>query len=267
MNTSPCCRLPRMLAILACAGSLFLAGAARADLSFTAEYTLSVANSGRQPTDTTSKALHGSLSMMGGGVDAGTLTDQVSIGPVRYHISSHSNASAVLRTLLPSTALSRSSDGRVGGGYPASDRFVEKRGNKDAITVVIDYAKRKAVYWRGKELRKQEAVQFRVADAASLPYVFFRQPPARGAVTVAATDGLSTRYFVLDPHEDSVTVDGHAIPATRWTRRITHAGDAGLELWVRKSDGFPLRLRLGLSDKYGLVLNQQLARLPTFTGH
>lgn len=252
------------LPALACATACVLAaGSSIAALRFTAEYSLSVANSKQDPAQAslTTKALRGSLSMMGGSVEAGNLTDEVSIDGEHYRITARGNASSALRTLIPSATLSRSSEGRFGGGYPASSRFIEKRGSKEPVTVHIDYRARTVTYWRGKEQRKIEQVQYRLADAASLAYLFFRQPPARGSVTIAATDGLSTRLLVLDPSDDQVDIDGRKIPAIHWIRR-PHADGGSFELWVRKEDGFPLRLRLGLSAKYGIVLHQQLKRLP-----
>lgn len=253
-------RMRQLLGLMTCALSL---GSATAALRFTAEYSLSVANSKQDPAQTslTTKALRGSLAMIGGSVEAGSLTDEVSIDGERYRITAQGTASTTLRTLIPSATLSRSSEGRFGGGYPASSRFVEKRGAKDPVTVQIDYRARTATYWRGKEQRKVEQLQYRLADAASLAYVFFRQPPARGSVTVAATDGLSTRLLVLDPRDDQVEIGGRKVAATHWVRRP--AADGGsFELWVRKEDGFPLRMRLGLSTKYGIVLHQQLKQLP-----
>lgn len=257
-------RARHLVALLLAAAPAFVP--ALAATRFTAEYTLSLANSSNDPpaASLSTKALRGSLSMLGGQIEAGTLSDNVVLDGTSYRITAQGSASSGLRTLIPSATLSRISEGRLGGGYPATSRFVEKRGSKEAVTVQVDYTKRTATYWRGKEQRKVEAVQYRLADAASLAYVFFRQPAGRGAVTVAATDGLSTRLLVLDPHDDQVEIGGRKIAATRWVRRPSADGGS-FELWVRKEDGFPLRVRLGLSSKYGIVLHQQLKQLPTLS--
>jgi hypothetical protein len=46
------------------------------------------------------------------------------------------------------------------------------------------------------------------------------------------------------------------------TREQRQGDDASFDLWLRKEDGMPMRIRVGLDDKYGVVLDQKLRELP-----
>jgi hypothetical protein len=211
------------------------------------------------------KALKSALWLVGGSLSAGTLTDEVSFGDTQYRIRTRSDASTILKMATSAANISRQSDGRrLASGRPYSDRFVEKKGTKEPVVVTLDYGRKLATYMRGKELRKQEPLGNSVADSAVLPYIFFRQPRPTGPALILATDGISTRQLMLDQADTTVEVAGRSLAAVKWTRRLSNAQDPSLELWVRKEDGFPLRMRLGLNARYGAVLEQRLAKLPQF---
>lgn len=208
-----------------------------------------------------SKALLGKVSH-GGAVSFGSLQDTVLIEPTTYSVSSTGQAADGFKPFLPGDKLSRQSEGMVVGGRLASQRFSETRGSKPTRRVEFDYAKRVAIFYKGKTVAKQEPLLYSTADVASLPYMFVKQPMPRAPLTVALTDGKSIRNLALKPEETSVQIGGQNIPAVKLTRVPESGDDAAVDLWLRKSDGMPLRLRLDLNTKYGLVLNQQVREVP-----
>lgn len=208
------------------------------------------------------KAAKGAMSLVGGEVAAGTIEDSVSIGSSSYSVSSRGKANGVVAAVLGGDSLTRSSEGATGGGYLASQKFSETRGAKRRLSVAIDYAQRTATYHKNGKLRKKEEVQYRLADSASVPYLFLRQPLPTRALTVAATDGLSTRLLVLIPSDDTVQIGKDKVPALHLSRSNRQGDDASFDLWLRKDDGMPLRIRVGLDNKYGVVLDQKLTELP-----
>lgn len=256
-----------LMASTALAASVLSADADALTQRFTAIYEVSATIDTQRKTEAAMavQAIKGALWAFGGSLGAGTLTDEVSFGDTRYRITTRSDASTLLKMATTSANISRQSDGRrLASGRPYSDRFMEKKGTKEATVVTFDYGRHQATYMRGKEIRKQEALRNGVADSASLPYIFFRQPRLSGPALVLATDGISTRQLMLDQMDTSVDLANKAVPAVKWTRRLGSSQDPSFELWVRKEDGLPLRMRLGLNARYGVVLEQRLTRIPDF---
>ena len=207
------------------------------------------------------QAAESALRMMGGGVSVANLVDSLKIDGNRYKMDSKGKLVTVLSTVLPADSATRTSVGLFGGGYPVTERFTEKRGEGDLRVTNVDFKTRVLSYFKAGKMTKREVMSYRTTDSAMLPYVFYRQPLPTAATTVAGTDGISTRIFVFDPSADSVTVAGKAVPALKLTSR-SGAKDAGVELWLRKTDGFPMRVRLNLNAKYGAVIDQKLLAFP-----
>jgi len=209
------------------------------------------------------QAAESSLKLLGGSVRIASMTDQFTLSANSYALTSKAEANAVLASLLPNSTASRSSRGKAGGGYLMTQTFTEERTKGNERKVQIDYTTKVANYYKTGKLTKRESVKYRTADIATMPYLFYKQPLPTAATTVAATDGISTRIFVLDPVAENIKVGNASVPALRLTRRQYSQDDAGLVLWIRKSDGFPLRARIDLNAKYGVILEQKLKALPS----
>jgi hypothetical protein len=236
------------------------------NVNFSAQYEISAAVDARRAKDHPDAARYAEkmIGMFGGSIPVGTMTDVVALTPTSYRINSSVKAATMIAAVLPGDTALRTSEGSAGGGaYLTSRRFTEKRGNGEPRLVTLDYTKKVASYFKGGKITKREAIKYRTADVAALPYLFYKQPLPKAETTVAATDGISTRLMSFVPSKDSAKVAGVAIPALKLTRRIYAKDDAMIEIWVRESDGFPLRVRLDLNAKYGVIFDQRLAALPT----
>lgn len=258
-------RIAVVIATLGGAGFVLGAPAAPlAPLKLVAHYDLSITVDASRNSEaaTRVKAVKGTMSLLGGSVSAGTIDDVVSISETAYTITSSGKAKRILAALLGGDTLARRSEGAVGGGYLASQKFSEARGSKRRLAVNTDYSKRTATYFKNGGQTKVEAVNHRIADSASMPYLFLRQPLPQTPITIAATDGKSTKEFILKPSDDMVQIGKDQVAAVHLTRVFRHGDDASLDLWLRKEDGMPLRLRVGLDEKYGVVLEQTLRELP-----
>ncbi|MBK7662513.1 MAG: DUF3108 domain-containing protein [Sterolibacteriaceae bacterium] len=268
------CRFVRIVAVIATLGGAgFALGAPAAPaapaapiapLKVVAHYDLSIAIDGNRNSDaaTRVKAVKGAMSLLGGSVSAGTIDDVVSISETAYTITSGGRANRILAALLGGDTLARRSEGAVGGGYLASQKFSEARGSNLRLAVNTDYSKRTATYSKNGRQTRIEAVNYRIADSASMPYLFLRQPLPQTPITIVATDGNSTKEFIMKPSDDMVQIGKDQVAAVHLTREFRHGDDAALDLWLRREDGMPLRLRVGLDEKYGVVLEQKLRELP-----
>lgn len=237
---------------------------ASAPLSFVARYELRVTVDVNRNAKAAAKlkAVKGAMSLVGGSVAAGTIEDVVNIDADSYTVSSSGKANRIVAAVLGGDRLSRRSTGAFGGGYLASQKFSEARGAKTRLAVNTDYPKRTATYFKNGKQVKIEAVTYRIADSASLPYLFVRQPLPAAPITIAATDGRETRQIYLNPLDEVVQIGKQQVAALHLTRIQRQAGEAAVDLWLRKEDGMPLMLRLGLDEKYGIVLEQKLRELP-----
>ena len=232
--------------------------------NFSATYEVSAAVDARRAKEHPDAARYAEkfVSLFGGAIPVGSVTDTVALTPAGYKINSNGKAATAISAVLPGDTLTRTSEGATGGGYLSSRRFTETRGNGQPRLVTLDYVGKVASYYKGGQITKREAIKYRTADVASLPYLFYRQPLPKAQTTIAATDGISTRLMSFVPSADRITIDGATIPAVKLTRRVYVKDDAMVELWVRQSDGFPLRVRLDLNAKYGVVFDQKLKSLP-----
>lgn len=233
-------------------------------LKFVARYDLSVTVDAKRNSEATTKvkATKGAMALLGGSIAAGSIEDVVNISATSYSVSSSGRANRLVAAVLGGDTLSRRSEGAVGGGYLASQKFSETRGAKTRLAVNTDYPKRIATYYKNGKQTKIEAVNFRIADSASMPYLFLRQPLPATPITIAATDGRATRQIYLNPTDEVVQIGKQQIAALHLARNQRQSDEAAVDLWLRKDDGMPLILRLGLDDKYGVVLEQKLRELP-----
>lgn len=202
------------------------------------------------------------LSLMGGSIGVGSMADRVTFKNGSYAIVSQAKASPVIAGFLPNATATRTSRGRSDGAYMACVEFTEERTKGQLRRVVLDYSKKSSQYFKAGQPIKRETLPYLTADSASLPYLFYKKPIPGALVTVAATDGLSTRIFRLHPSPDSVTLNGKPIPAIRLTHAPASPNEAGLSMWIRKTDGFPLRVRLDMNARYGAIMDQQLKAIP-----
>jgi hypothetical protein len=257
-------RIAAIAASLAGTGFALDALAQAAPLKIVARYDLSIAVDANRDSEaaTKVKAVKGAMSLFGGAVSAGTIEDVVSLSDTAYSVTSSGKANRILAMVLGGDTLSRRSEGAVGGGYLASQKFSETRGSKTRLAVNTDYTKRISTYFKNGKETKVEAVTYRIADTASMPYLFLRQPLPVTSTTIVATDGKFTRQIYLQPTDEMVQIGKDQVAAVHLAREQRQGDDAMVDLWLRKEDGMPLRFRVGLDDKYGVVLDQKLRELP-----
>lgn len=254
-----------LVATLLSASSLASAQSLSQNISYVVSWDVQVAIDAAKAKKNpgAAKAVEGTLGLIGGSIGVATMTDRLSFNNGSYAIVSQAKANALISSLLPNSTATRTSRGRSDGAYMTSVQFTEERTKGHERKVVLDYAKKTSAYFKSGQSVKQEALPYRTADTASLPYLFYKKALPTGPITIAATDGLSTRLFRFAPSADNVTIGKQNIPALKLTHQPSSPNEAGLSLWIRKSDGFPLRIRLDMNARYGAIMDQKLKELPT----
>lgn len=201
---------------------------------------------------------------LSGSVNVGSATDKVVVTGDRYQVESTGRGAKILSSVFDNLQVVRRSEGNWVAGGQASTKFYEKRGSREPSSVSFDYRSGSVRFVRGAaSTARTEKVQFATSDTAALPYVFLGRPRPTGPVSISYTDGRSLKTVTLDGTVVfNHVVAGATIPTIRYVARRATRDDPEIELWTRAADGFPVRVRLGLSGKYGVRAEVDSTSLP-----
>lgn len=175
-----------------------------------------------------------------------------------YSVRSLIPMGSVVSTVTPLDKVMRMGDGRVVNGRPIAAKVVEQRGSNEAsLMALVNDKLKKIFFYRGKEnVRTEDLPAAGVTDIVMLGYLFLGQQVPVKNVTISAID--AKRPFLnqtLRATETPITFAGETFPGVKFSRVLTPGEDATLEFWVRKSDGLPVRMLIGLSGKYGVTVD------------
>lgn len=217
---------------------------------------VTVVNSSQQ--DAVSKALATASSLLGS-VKIATMNDSGNVDAKGYALRSNIAGSSVISAFYSNLNMLRSSRGNFFNGVAVTQRYSDKRGNTDELVVQPNYAAKKYDFYRAGKLVDSKPIVYAATDLAMLPYIFLGKPAPSKASFVAYTDGKAIRTTNLTPTTERLKVAGKEVDAVKLTG--TSSG-ASLDIWVRASDGYPLRMRVGLNAQYGAVLDQRIKDVP-----
>lgn len=176
----------------------------------------------------------------------------------QYSIKSVIPTGSVVSSVTPLDKVVRMGDGRLANGRPIASKVVEMRGSSEQpLMALINDKLQKIFFYKGKDVVRTEAMPSGgVTDVVMLPYLFLGQTVPVKNVTLSAVD--AKRPFVnqtLKATDTPITFAGQTFPGVKFTRLMAAGEDATLEFWVRKEDGLPIRLLIGLSGKYGVTID------------
>ena len=101
----------------------------------------------------------------------------------------------------------------------------------------------------------------RIQDVLSLGYAFMGKRPTQ-ALSIAMSDGKSIKRMIFDVRKEPLKLSAGQWDTVKLTRRVANKDDATVEYWLRTSDGLPLRVRIGMSQRYGAVLDLTMTKAP-----
>ena len=203
------------------------------------------------------------LGYLTGSVKVATATETVTVKGDRWTIESQAQGAAFLSKVVDNLKVTRRSEGTWYPSGPATSRYTEKRGSRESESVVFDYRKGIAMFSRGTQHLKAEPLKYLTSDVLALPYSFLGRQRPTGPVTLAYTDGRALRTAVFDstvvfPYE----VAGQKVQTVRFVARRPTPTSPEIEIWVRADDGYPVRVKVGLSAKYGVRADVVATALP-----
>lgn len=175
-----------------------------------------------------------------------------------YVIKSIIPMGSVVSTVTPLDKIVRLGEGKVIGGKPLASKVSELRGSSEQpLMALINEKLNKVYFYRGKDnVRTEDLPSGGLTDIVMLPYLYLGQQVPVKNLTLSAVD--AKRPFMnqtLKATETPITFDGQTFPGVKFSRVLTPGEDASLEFWVRKADGVPVRLLIGLSGKYGVTID------------
>jgi len=197
---------------------------------------------------------------MGGNVSVANVKDTVSFSRDSYQIQSIGTLGHVLGMFMPGS-LQRTSVGWITDGTLNTIRYVDIRGSKAPLTTLVDEKSKTVFFYEGKNMTSRATFQSKPQDVLSLSYAFIGNVPAH-PVSVTLSDGKSIKQEVFDVQRGSLSLPSGQWQTVKLTRRIAATDDASVECWLRASDGVPLRVRIGMSQRYGAILDLKATKVP-----
>jgi hypothetical protein len=246
-----------------------LSGFATAGLAQTAQFnasytlTLAVDPAKAQPQSQSDRALIKAAGALGT-VEVGTLSDTGIWDGSKLRLRSLGTGTATLKTFIADERLdmARTSEAELRNGLLVTTRYTDRRGSSPLLVYAADLRKGQYELRRGGKVVATDKLRQPTSDLAALPYLFIGRTPPKSPITLAYTDGKALREVSFKPVAENLTVAGGSVATTRLTSAPKTRDDPTIEIWLRNEDGFPLRVRVGLGSKYGVVADQQIKTLP-----
>lgn len=212
---------------------------------------------GAPTPDMATKAI-AAAGMVLGSVTVARGSDAGMIDKKGFRLKSHIKVSTLLSMLDSNLDMVRQSNGIFYNGVAFTQRYSDKRGSNPEMLLAATKQNRYAFY-KGTEEVHSEPMKFLVVDIAMLPYAFIGRPAPKRIFSIVFSDGKSMYTTSLTPRSESLEVAGKRISAVRLSG---FASGGALDLWIREADGYPLRMRVGLNARYGVVLDQTVQAAP-----
>ena len=192
-------------------------------------------------------------SALGGSIVVGGVNDTISFSKDAYHIKSVGSLGSILSVLTDKNTFTRISDGQVINGSTSTLRYVDSRAGSAPLTTLVDSRSQKIIIYDGKKVTAKTDYRGTIQDLLCFGYGFIGKLPS-GVVSVNIADGKSIKQAIFDIRKETIKSSQGAVDTVKLTRRLSAKDDASVEYWLRNSDGIPLRIRIGMSQRYGATL-------------
>lgn len=235
-----------------------LSSTAFAQQSFTVQFAAEAVVD-KTKASTTVAAVGG---IFGGSVGVASVTDKVNFTKDSYTIESVATAGSVVSMLSNgNNSFVRTSKGSIAGNSLNSLQYVDIRGKQPPIVALVNPAKTQWSFVQNKQVFGRSPYKAGAQDITSLMYTFIGRVPS-APFTTQVVDGKGIKTASFGVIKESVTVPSGKWDAVKLTRVNKSSGDAAIDLWLRASDGVPVRLRVGMNEKYGVLLDFKSTQVP-----
>ena len=205
------------------------------------------------------------LSIISGSVHAADITDIVEISGSKYQINSTGTLTSVLNFALQNQKLLRQSYGDVTKDGLSTLSYIEKRGNTEKLQAKLDNKANKVVFIKDKTETGSAPLAGNLLDFLNVMYTFVARNPPAARATYNVTDSKSLKQYTLNKAELwDFPFNGVKVKAYRYFKSATKDDSSTLEIWLTEKDNVPLRMVVGLGERYGATIQADLKAIPAF---
>ncbi len=252
---------PLLLALPALTRAQGASAAAGADIGFTADWSVRLERDGTG-SDASGARLLALLSALGGTDGIASAQDVVQLpagDSGAYRISSTLTPRGALATLLKRLRWLRSAAGTLRDGVPHLAVATNQRGDDPRLTARREGSR--LLLQEGSGEVRSISAPAAVLDALSWQWGYLRRP----VPTAAFDQPLLIKDRVMParvvPQPTTLAWNGQNAAVVLLDAQTPDSA-ARLRVWLRRSDGLPLQVALGLGERYGLDVIQTLQQVP-----
>lgn len=203
------------------------------------------------------------LSVISGSVHAANITDVVEIEATKYQINSVGTLTSILNLALSNQRLTRQSYGEVSKDGLSTQSYIEKRGNTERLQAKLDSKANKVVFIKDKTETGSAPISGNLLDLLNVMYTFVGRKPPPTKATYNVTDSKSLKQYTLTKAELwDFPFNGAKVKAYRYFKSATKEDSSTLEIWLTEKDNIPLRMVVGLGERYGATIQADLKNIP-----
>jgi hypothetical protein len=203
------------------------------------------------------------LSIISGSVHAADITDIVEMSGTKYQINSTGTLTSVLNLALQSQKLLRQSYGDVTKDGLSTLSYIEKRGNTERLQAKLDSKANKVIFIKDKTETGSAPIAGSLLDLLNVMYTFVGRKAPQVKATYNVTDSKSLKQYTLNKGELwDFPFNGVKVKAYRYFKSTTKDDSATLEIWLTEKDNIPLRMVVGLGERYGATIQADLKSIP-----
>jgi len=204
------------------------------------------------------------LSVISGSIHAADITDIVEMSGTKYQINSTGTLTSVLNLALQSQKLLRQSYGDVTKDGLSTLSYIEKRGNTERLQAKLDVKASKVIFFKDKTETGSAQITGGLLDLLNVMYTFVGRKSPSAQSTFNVTDSKSLKRYTLNRGELwDFPFNGAKVKALRYFKSVTKDDSSTLEIWLTEKDNIPLRMVVGLGERYGATIQADLKYLPT----
>jgi hypothetical protein len=209
------------------------------------------------------QAYDAALKMMTGGLHAADITDIVEIGPAKYQINSTANLTSVLGAVIPNQTLYRLSYGDVTKDGLVTTSYVEKKGSAEQYQAKLDLRTKKVLFSKDRSKTGSADLNGNLLDLLNVAYTYLGRSPPAAQSLLNITDSKSLARYTLNRGESwDFPFNGSKIKAYRYFKSVTKDDSSTLQIWLSEKGNIPLRIVVGLNERYGATIQADLKALP-----
>lgn len=205
------------------------------------------------------------LKFISGSIHAANVKDVMTYKGDKYQINSTGTLTSALSVALQDQKLLRLSYGNVSKDGLTTLNYVEKRGDTERLEAKLDPKANKVFFYKDKAIVETVPFTGDLQDMLNVMYAFVGRKGMPAQLNYSVTDSRSIKQYRLNKGEVwDFPFNGTKVKAFRYFKTVTKDDSTTLEIWFSEKDNIPLRMVVGLGERYGATIQADLKAIPNF---